>query len=183
VRDDRGAPEHALKNGKKWPESQYTKAFQFGSGIFWPSRFDMVSNHKTLLHEEKQMQILNSGTKPLLVIHADINMTCILYNTDGSCEPMPLFHKRLWNHLPASLVGEYYHWRKEGVDAGMANMDGNTSAQYSDTKDWVEYYTRGGLLSLRVEEEFKKTHLNWDVEYRFDDSFYWNKKHRKVYTK
>jgi hypothetical protein len=49
VREDRGAPEFVLKNGKKWPEDG-ARAFESYGSIFWPSEYAM-GNSRILRHE------------------------------------------------------------------------------------------------------------------------------------
>jgi hypothetical protein len=50
VREDRGAPEFVLKEGKEWPGTPTSNAFENYGCIFWPNRSTM-SNSYVLRHE------------------------------------------------------------------------------------------------------------------------------------
>lgn len=105
-----------------------------------------------------------------------------LVHEDGNtiCEAAPFYIEELM--LPPSLVAEILQWKLDGVSAG-----GSSWYYHSDKKpeiDWIEYYTKGGILSLKAEEHFKENGCRWRVDFRFNgDLFWWDKEYKKVFVK
>jgi hypothetical protein len=92
-------------------------------------------------------------------------------------EHMPFYDERLW--LSNDLVAEILKWKLEGVVGGMHPYESS-----DPTKNWVAYYKDGGLLSLKVEEEFRQHNIMWQVEFRFrGDIFSWMKKEKTIFVK